>query len=135
MLQALAVVTCAFAVVTDVRDYRIPNRVILPGLFGGLLLDPSPTAVLAGGIALVVFGVPAAFDKIGMGDVKLAAAVATLLRWPLVLPFLLDTALAGGIVALVFALLGRRRMPYALAIAAGCIWAIASRYAPVLRVL
>lgn len=135
MLQLIALVTCAFAVVTDVRGYRIPNRVIVPGLLAGLLLDPTPGAVLAGAIALVAFGVPAAFNKMGMGDVKLAVAVAMLLRWPLVLPFLLDTALAGGLVAVVFALLGRRRMPYALAIAAGCVAAIASRYVPALRLL
>ena len=135
MLQALALITCAIAVVTDVRGLQIPNRVVLPGLFAGLLFAPTLGAVLAGVIAFGAFGVPAAFNKIGMGDVKLAVAVAMLLRWPLAVPFLLYTGLAGGIVAVIFGLSGRRRMPYALAIAAGCVWAIASHYVPMLRLV
>ncbi len=135
LVQVVALVMCAFAVATDVRSYRIPNELVAVGLLAGLVIDPSLAAILGGLVALVVFGVPAAFGTIGMGDVKLAVAVGTLLRWPLAISFLLETALTGGVVALVLGLLGQRRMPYALAIAAGCGWAIAAQYVPQLQVL
>lgn len=135
MLEVIALLVCAVAVVTDVRGFRIPNELTVLGMIAALVIDPSLAVVPAALLVLIVFGIPAAFDKIGMGDVKLALGVAMLLRWPLAVPFLLYTALAGGVVAIVFGVLGRRQMPYALAIAAGCAWAIASAHVPALRVL
>lgn len=151
--DALAVAVCVVAVVTDLRDLRIPNRLTIPALIAGLVLN----AVLGGlsslllasvgaVVGLFVFGVPAAFGLIGMGDVKLAIALGALVRWPLALPLALYAAIAGGVLAIAYAVyrgrlravarnitrLGRanelHRMPYALAIAAGCVIAIASRH-------
>ena len=135
MLHVIALAVCATAVVTDVRGLRIPNELTAVGMIAGLAIDPSLAILPAALLAMLVFGIPAAFDKVGMGDVKLALAVAMLLRWPLVVPFLLYTALAGGVVAIVYGLLGRRKMPYALALAAGCAWAIAATHIPALRLL
>lgn len=135
LLHVIALAVCAAAVVTDVRGLRIPNELTVVGMIAGLAIDPSLAVLPAALLVLLVFGIPAAFDKIGMGDVKLALAIALLLRWPLVVPFLLYTALAGGVVAIVYGLLHRRQLPYALALAAGCAWAIAADHVPALRLL
>lgn len=135
MLQVIALAVCATAVVTDVRGLRIPNELTALGMLAGLAIDPSLAALAAALVAFLVFGIPAAFGKVGMGDVKLAIAIAMLVRWPLVLPFLLYSALAGGVVAIVFGVRGRREMPYGVALAAGCAWAIAAAHVPALRLL
>lgn len=161
--DAIALAVCAAAVATDLRAPRIPNRITVPALIagltinavlGGLLGGPSAAgyALLfaCGGalVGLVVFGVPAGFGLVGMGDVKLAMVVGALVRWPLAVPLALYAAIAGGMLAIGYAIhrgrvravahniatLGstRRaelhRMPYALAIVVGCIIAVASRH-------
>lgn len=111
-------------------------------------------SVAGAAFGLAAFGAIGAAGAVGMGDVKLVAAAGALIGWPLIAPMLLYTALAGGVVALAFAArrrllrqvarnLGRvssgagrsHRMPYALAIAGGCLWAVASRYAPALEIV
>src|SRR5688500_7298011 len=79
---ALMVVAATVAVVTDVRDRRIPNALTLPlaaaglgigavsGGLGGLVL--AIAGCLAGGL---LFLVPVAKLGWGMGDLKLAAAL------------------------------------------------------------
>lgn len=115
---------------------------------------------LAGGLLLLlVFGLLGAIRFVGMGDVKLMAAVGALLRWPAALWALAYVALAGGVLALAYALwkgrlrrvlgnifaIGQRavrpgkaggeeiqlhRIPYALAIFIGATWAAAIKYWP-----
>lgn len=148
--DAVAVAACAIAVATDLRARRVPNWLTFAavglGFALGLGLGPGAfLAALAGAaLGLVVFGVPAAFGLVGMGDVKLVIALGALLRWPLALPLVLYIALAGGAVALAYAIrhalqrtwrTGTHRMPYALALALGCVWAVASRYVDAIRLL
>lgn len=166
--DVVALGVCALAVVGDLRTMRIPNRLTLSALACGLLLD-AVLGFAAGGIAssgqwlaaglagalvgLVVFGIPAALGLVGMGDVKLAMALGGLVRWPLALALVLYAAIAGGVLALVYAVARRQtrqvalnlarleaapashRMPYALAIALGTTWAVASRHVEALRLL
>jgi prepilin peptidase CpaA len=168
---------CLAGTVTDLRESRIPNRLTVAAALAGLLLNGllfgllggtlgaaalgSVAALAGGGVCLLVFGLLGAIHFMGFGDVKLMAAVGALLRWPLALVALVDVALAGGLVALGFALgrrrlrqvagnllrLGRRavrprragpalelhRVPYALAILLGTLWSVLSRYLPALR--
>jgi prepilin peptidase CpaA len=112
---------------------------LLPSFFGCLSL-------------LVLFGAMSLMGVMGMGDTKLMAAVGALLKWPLCLRAALCVFIAGGVLSLVLAvargklravlvnltlggkaLLGRReparpirlhRIPYALAILAGVVWAL-----------
>jgi prepilin peptidase CpaA len=168
--DAVALVVCAIAAMTDLRRLRIPNRLTALGAACGLALNLTfgfvsggpagavqwlVAAVQGAALGLVVFGLPAALDMVGMGDVKLIVAIGALIRWPLALPLALYVALAGGAIALVYACLRGRigavgrnmmslgtthraalhRMPYGLAIAIGCAWAVASRHIEALRLL
>lgn len=150
--DGLALMACVVAVATDLRSRRIPNQVTVAALLIGLVLNlmlgglPWLLSALAGAaLGLLVFGLPAAFGMVGMGDVKLVVALGALLRWPVALPLALYIALAGGVIALLYAVRRRclgavaqnvisartaaqHRMPYALAIAIGCALAVASRH-------
>ena len=100
-------------------------------------------AVAVGALVLVVGTLPFSLGWIGGGDVKLVAACACALEWTQVVPLLIYTALAGGLLALVlFALrrLGKLsgpvEMPYAVAIAAGVAWlGLESTVLPALRIV
>lgn len=150
----LAVIVCVVAVITDVRRLRIPNRLTFTAAGFGLTFNAA-LGLLSGGtsgalhaliasllgaaLGLLVFGLPAAIDLVGMGDVKLMIALGALIRWPLALPLALYVAVSGGLVALGYMMVARRslshRIPYGLAIAIGCTWAVASRYVATLRLL
>lgn len=143
----------ALAIWSDVRERRIPNALVLMGLFAALLwqvagpegrwsFDPlRPGAVgfvgaLAGGLLTMVVLFPAfALGALGAGDVKLMGVVgvflgATPMAW-LHLPLVIVAVmLAGGLVGLVQAVTGwgARRMPYALPIALGTCTALGSPF-------
>jgi prepilin peptidase CpaA len=76
----------------------------LGGLTGSAVLAAVGigAALLAAGVALFAFG------WIGGGDAKLMAAAALWMGWPAVVPFLLFTAVAGGVLAL--ALIGGKTL-------------------------
>lgn len=92
----------------DVRYRRIPNAFVLAGLAGGLLVN-----ALAGGfqgLLMSVAGCLAAFammlvlhvfGAMGAGDVKLFAAVCSVVGLKLVLPTFLVVVLTGGVLAVV----------------------------------
>lgn len=149
----------------DVRARRIPNwltgslalaAVIVHSVFGWHSLGVSliVMAVLtAGGTLLYSRG------GIGGGDIKLAIAGSAMLSWPTCVPFLLYTAIGGGVLAIGFlifrgearasfsrvALLAaggtsgvaasRGTLPYAVAFAFGAILvALSQSVAPFLRI-
>lgn len=107
----LAVV--AVATVTDLRSRRIPNWLVLPFLAAGLAVSGwlygwSGLGHSIGGVALggLLFGILALMGGMGMGDVKLCAALGAWL-WPqqLILALVL-TGIAGGVMALCWATAG-----------------------------
>ena len=171
MSLELSIVLCACVVAAfcDVRTRKIPNAlplvVALAGL--GFALSHGPVAGLTT-IALIVATLLAgtfafAHGWLGGGDVKLAAAVTGCLGLADAAPFLIYTAIGGGILAACFALASGRAasvfrsalvilrpfayqgtvaiapvrpitMPYALAIAVGVIAvALSHSIAPFLR--
>jgi prepilin peptidase CpaA len=106
-------IALAISTISDFRSRRIPNWVVGPLLVTGLVVS----VVLCGrhglgesisGIALasLVLGILYWLGGMGMGDVKLAAAVGAWI-WPgqLVLA-LVVTAMAGGVMAVIWALRG-----------------------------
>ena len=131
VVSAYAAVLIACAA-TDLMAFRVPNVITYPAAGGALLaaaLMPhgSVTEALIGGavgaglllvIALISRG------GLGLGDVKLAGFAGLALGGPLILPALLITSLAGGLVAAYLVLRVRRRslpMPYAPFIAGGAL--------------
>jgi leader peptidase (prepilin peptidase)/N-methyltransferase len=99
----LAAALIALAAI-DLDERRLPNRVVYPlaawGLVAAMLVkdDARPGHLAAAAAALVLLLVPALArpDSIGMGDIKLAAAMGLYLG-PAVAPALLVAFLAGAL--------------------------------------
>jgi len=110
ILLSAALSLAVVAAVIDVEQRRIPNWLTYPGIVGGIALrgllmgwDGTASAlagcVLAGGIFLLFYVVRA----MGAGDVKLAAAIGSLLGPRDAVVMLLATAICGGVLAIVYA--------------------------------
>lgn len=116
-VTALMFIPLAIAITyMDVRYRRIPNKLVLVTLLGGLTLNfifgGSHGLLLSlGGLALA-FGLMFflhVFGTMGAGDVKLFAAIGAVIGASLVLPTLLVVALTGGLLA-VFKMVYARRV-------------------------
>ena len=107
------VVVVAIATFTDLRSRRIPNWLVLPFMVAGIAvsgwvhgwhgLASSLEGLLLGG---VLMGALAALGGMGMGDVKLCAAVGAWIGPSQLIVALVVMALAGGVMALGWALAG-----------------------------
>jgi prepilin peptidase CpaA len=161
----LTVAACLAASYCDVRRRRIPNwltgsvalAAILVHALSGFSAAATSLAVMlvltAAGALLYARG------GIGGGDVKLAIAGSGMLGYPLCVPFLIYTAIGGGVLALLFLLIGasappsftrvvlltagqangiaarRATLPYAVAFAFGAVAvALSQSVAPFLRI-
>ena len=101
------------ATVTDLRSRRIPNWLVGPFLLAGLALSgylngwngllQSFLGVLLGGVVMGVFWKS---GGMGMGDVKLCMAIGAWIGPSQLFVALVITGLAGGIMALLWALTG-----------------------------
>ena len=165
----IALLACLVAATSDVRTRRIPNAIPIAMALVGLgcaAVHGAPAvgialALMIGTMLLGTFAFAAGW--LGGGDVKLLAAVTGSLGLSDALPFLIYTAVCGGVIAAGFAVVSRRvpsvlrsvtgalrpfafegtvaiaperpiMMPYALAIAAGVIVvALSHSIAPFLR--
>jgi len=112
LLYPAASLACAVAGAGfDLRDRRIPNRLTLSGIIFGLLLhfsidgwrglERSASAGLIAGVIFLIFWLA---GGMGAGDVKLITAVACIAGLTHVAWLLILTALAGGVMAIGFAL-------------------------------
>ena len=95
---------------TDLRSRRIPNWVVLPFLLAGIAVSGwmhgwSGIGHSAAGMALggLLFGVLCWMGGMGMGDVKLVAAVGAWIGPSQLLTALVLTGIAGGVMALCWA--------------------------------
>ena len=101
---------CAIAVATDVSTRRIPNLLTAALAVAALAIHATMGWSALGISALTLVGVlllgfvAFSFGWLGGGDVKLLAAGAAALGLPDAVPFLIYTAFAGGILALLFAI-------------------------------
>ena len=104
----LTVAGCLAASYCDVRTRRIPNVLTGPMVVLALIVHASsglwPFLTCVAVIAVLTIGGTLLYSRggIGAGDIKLAIAGSGMLSYPLCVPFLLYTALAGGLLALVF---------------------------------
>jgi prepilin peptidase CpaA len=107
----LIVVT--IATITDLRSRRIPNWLVLPFMVAGIAtmcwlhgwhgLTQSLAGLALGGL---LFGILGLMGGMGMGDVKLCAAIGAWIGPSQMFLALVITALAGGIMALCWAVAG-----------------------------
>lgn len=105
--SALTAAAVGIAMITDLRSRRIPNLLTFPAMAVGLLLRThfqgweglalSLCGLIGGPVVLLILHTG---RGLGMGDIKLAAAVGAILGPPLTLVAMLLTALAGGAIAI-----------------------------------
>jgi leader peptidase (prepilin peptidase)/N-methyltransferase len=95
---AIVLAACAAAVVVDVRERRIPDRLTAAAALALLACGAGrePARLCAGALAAAFLGVPALLrpDGMGLGDAKLAGVLGLGLGPPVALALLV--ALAGG---------------------------------------
>ncbi len=109
---ALLMVT-SVAVVTDLRSNKIPNAVAIVGILGGLAIHTLATQSLAGTFMALAGGILAGlillpfYAKGGMaaGDIKLMAAVGSIVGWYDAIPAVLLTLIFGSFLAVVYIIL------------------------------
>lgn len=110
----LLLAACAAAVVTDVRQRKIPNWLTASLGAGSLALHvpqgwSAVASALAAGLVIFVVGTAAhSAGVLGGGDVKLLAAGAFCVGYPGCIILVLYTFLGGGVLAIAFALAQRR---------------------------
>ena len=107
------VAVLAVATFTDLHSRRIPNWLVVPFMVAGLVvsgvragwhgLEHSLGGLALGGVA---FGVLAVMGGMGMGDVKLCAAIGAWIWSRQMVVALVLTGLAGGVMALAWAAFG-----------------------------
>jgi prepilin peptidase CpaA len=119
----LVLAACAVAVATDVSMRRIPNllnaalalaAVVLAAMHGPLAVAST---IATFGAVLVLGFVAFSLGWLGGGDVKLLAAGAAVLGFPDAIPFIIYTAIGGGVLALAFAVATGRLVPVLKAVA------------------
>ena len=109
------VLVLAVSTFTDLRSRRIPNWLVLPFLAIGLVVSIVPKSwhgigivpSLEGmGLGLLLFGALAFMGGMGMGDVKLCAAIGAWVGPRQLFVALVLTGIAGGIMAVIWAIAG-----------------------------
>jgi prepilin peptidase CpaA len=135
-------VVLAVATFTDLRSRRIPNWLVLPFMLAGLIVPAwllgwrgFGQSVEGLGLGAVVYGTLSIIGGMGMGDVKLVAAIGAWIGPKQLLFAILITAMAGGLIAVGAAIYGHfsgdtwksRKIPYAPAIAIGTLISFFSR--------
>jgi prepilin peptidase CpaA len=105
----IVLAACAVAVATDLSTRRIPNALTIALAVAALALHATQgwvsfAASLGALVGVMLLGFIAfSAGWLGGGDVKLAAAAAAALGYPDAIPFLLYTAIGGGLLAVVVA--------------------------------
>ena len=108
-----SVIVLAVATITDLRSRRIPNWLVLPFLVAGIVVSgvshgwhgigQSLMGLALGGI---LFGLLYWMGGMGMGDVKLLAAIGAWIGPGQLVVALVLTGIVGGVMALLWAIGG-----------------------------
>jgi prepilin peptidase CpaA len=101
------------ATYTDLRSRRIPNWLVLPFLLCGICVSLKidgwkglESSILGMVVGAALFGVISLLGGMGMGDVKLCAAIGAWVGPAQMLTALVMTGIAGGVIALCWAVAG-----------------------------
>jgi len=107
------VVAVSVATITDLRSRRIPNWLVFPLMILGLLLcswlrgwHGFEKSIEGFGLGLLIYGILFAVGGMGMGDVKLVAAIGAWIGPGQLLIALVITGIVGGMMALCIAVWG-----------------------------
>lgn len=106
-------IVLAIATFTDVRSCRIPNWLVLPFLVAGIAVSGwmhgwhgIGQSLLGIGLGTIILGFFCWMGGMGMGDVKLCAAVGAWIGPAQLMVALVLTGIVGGIMALCWAIGG-----------------------------
>lgn len=106
-------IVLAVATFTDLRSRRIPNWLVLPFMVAGVAVSGWQHGwhgigqSLSGlGLGALLFGILCWMGGMGMGDVKLCAAIGAWIGPSQLLVALVLTGIAGGIMAICWAVAG-----------------------------
>jgi len=121
IVDSACIIICIIATIFDARTRRIPNKLTLTGFLLGIIFNFGFAAYLNGfeyalkselllsmvGASLLFFTflLFASLKAVGMGDVKLMAAVGAFVGFPLAVWVLAFVLLSGGIISILYALL------------------------------
>jgi prepilin peptidase CpaA len=107
VLQIVLVLLAVIAAVFDIRYRRIPNWLVLTGLVLGLGLNAFlfewaglKTSLLGIGLAFLIYFPLYLLRGMGAGDVKLMAAVGSIVGWANWFGIFFLTAVVGGVAAM-----------------------------------
>jgi prepilin peptidase CpaA len=101
-MQWAVLTLVGIAAVIDIRCRRIPNWLVAPFLIAGVAVNGW--ASLSGIALAIAIMAPLCFLRaMGMGDLKLCAAIGAWIGSSQLVVALVFTALAGGVIALVWA--------------------------------
>jgi len=110
MVLLAAVVVVSLAVYTDLRWRKISNRLTIPAIAVGIVLNTFClswyglfSSLTGFAIGIAVFIIPFALRGMGGGDVKLMGALGALLGGYAIVSIALYTAVCGGAIAVVVA--------------------------------
>lgn len=102
------------AAVTDIKTRRVPNLLVLPFLLAGLTTSAASSgwsgfgwSLCGVGLAILAMSLPVFLRGMGMGDLKLCAAVGAWIGPGQLALALVVMGIAGGIMALAWALFNK----------------------------
>lgn len=91
----------------DYRTQKIPNKITVPAILGGVILSTVYfgfsglwSSLLGFIVGFLIFLLPFIFGGMGAGDVKLMAAIGAVMGAKFVVMTFIYTAIVGGIIAL-----------------------------------
>ena len=103
----------AVATFTDLRSRRIPNWLVLPFMLAGVVVSGCThgwhglaQSFYGLGLGALLFGILCWLGGMGMGDVKLVAAIGAWIGPGQLLTALVVTGMAGGVMAICWAIAG-----------------------------
>ncbi|MBD7910124.1 A24 family peptidase [Clostridium cibarium] len=111
-IKGILVLLVVICFVTDVRNNKIYNVVLLPFVIGGLLLNfifgglgRGVDSLIGGIIPIIVFAPLFIFKMFGAGDIKLFSTIGFLMGWQFLLNNIIYSFIAGGIVSIILILI------------------------------
>jgi prepilin peptidase CpaA len=114
-INLLLLIVVTISLVTDLRERKIYNKVVFPGILCGLVLNSYYSGLdglvfslkgFALGIGLLL--IPLVLGGMGAGDVKLLGAIGAIKGPAFVFTAFLGTALAGGAIAVLILMKQKR---------------------------